>query len=171
MTDLASIERYAIAVPLRVAAGLLTTNPTALRRRLARGTLSGVKLGDQWFLRQEDVTAFAEAHRREVGGEAPDFLRRWSPVDTRSLPSTLDLAEVELLLAERRILLYRLLMAGSLEGVRGRDGWTVPRDALLAALALPAVAHPREHAHRPEPSSPARRWRSGTRRSGRTETR
>lgn len=143
MTDLASIERYAIALPLRVAAGILTTSPTALRRRLTRGTLSGVKLGDLWFLRQEDVSAFAETRRREVGGEAPDFLRRWAPVDPRSLPATLDIAEVELLLAERRVVLYRLLMAGSLEGVRGREGWTVPRDALLAALALPAEAHPR----------------------------
>lgn len=106
-----------------------------------------MKLGDQWFLRQTDISAFAEARRREAGGQAPDFLRRWTPVDTRALPAVLDLAEVELLLAERRILLYRLLMDGSLKGVRGREGWMVPRDALLTALALPLAQPPAEVAH------------------------
>jgi hypothetical protein len=148
VTDLATIERYAIALPLRVAADVLATSPIALRRQLVAGRLSGVKLGDQWFLRRADVRAFVEARRREFGGDEPDFLRRWAPVDLAALPPMLDLAEVELLLAERRILLYRLLVAGSLRGVRGPDGWSVSRDALLATLAAEPGASDHEGAVR-----------------------
>lgn len=134
MTDLAAIERYAIAIPIRVAAGILSMNQTRLRRQVAAGKVAGVKLGDQWFLRRADFRALVLARGSDAGAGLSEFVRRWSGVDPDALPTMLDLSEVELLLAERRVLLYRLLAAGSLQGVRGEDGWTVSRDALLAAL-------------------------------------
>lgn len=132
MTDLATIERYALAVPLRVAATVLSTTPVGLRRGLAAGTLSGIKLGPQWFLRRSDALLYAQS--RTSDDDVHRFLGRWAGADPVSLPAQLELSEVELLLAERRTMLYRLLVSGALPGVRGRDGWTVPRDALLTAL-------------------------------------
>jgi hypothetical protein len=135
LTDLAAIERYAIAIPLRVAAEILSMNQTSLRRQIAGGKVAGVKLGDQWFIRRIDFRTIVHARGADAGAGTTAFARRWAAAEPGALPAMLDIAEVELLLAERRILLYRLLAAGSLHGERRPDGWAVSRDALLAALA------------------------------------
>lgn len=150
MRDLAAIERYALALPLRIAADVLGTSPVGLRRQLAGGRLAGVKLADQWFLRRSDVQSLVR--NRPSEDRAVRFLDRWVHVDAELLPAQLDLSEVELLLAERRTMLYRMIVTGSLPGVRGSDGWMISRDALLSALRLPAIGEPRPQDASADPS-------------------
>ena len=49
------------------AAKQMSLNPETLRRHIRGGTLSAVKIGQQWFLTKEGRDAFLAAYDRKTG--------------------------------------------------------------------------------------------------------
>lgn len=139
MHDPITLEKYAALVPMSAAARLLNVAPASLRTRVARGQVSGVRLGQLWFLLWPEVHRLArDASDDRLDDDTRARILNAPARALSDLPDRIDIEMLELVLPIERAHLYRLLWDGVIPARRSITGWSVQRDDLIALVSTAA---------------------------------